>query len=98
MKLLPSDNGPTTKRLKLEQIDNQSSASIVEEITRGKIELEQEKKKAEEKIVNLEAKTNELENAKNELEKTLKVLRTDQTKKESQIAELTKTLSFYRKF
>ena len=92
------DNAPSTKRLKLEPIEHQSSASLLEEIARGKIELEQDKKNAEKKIVILEAEKQQLENEKNELLESLKISKAENVKKETQIVELTETLKFYRKF
>ena len=91
------DNGPSTKRLKVEPIEHQSSASIVEEIARGKFELEQDKKNAEKKIVILEAQNKELEEKKSELEESLKISNSEHAKKNSQIVELTKALTTYRK-
>ena len=95
--LFSSDNAPSTKRPKLEPMEHQSSASIVEEIARGKFELEQDKKDAEKKIVILEAEKKELEVQKTELEKTLKISKTENLKKNAQIAELTEALASYRK-
>ena len=91
------DNIPSTKRLKLEPIEHQSSASIVEEIARGKFELEQDKKNAEKKIVILEAQNKELEEKKIELEESLKISNSEHAKKNAQIVELTKALTTYRK-
>ena len=78
-------------------MEHQSSASIVEEIARGKFELEQDKKDAEKKIVILEAEKKELEVQKTELENTLKISKTENLKQNAQIAELTEALASYRK-
>ena len=95
--MLPSDNGPT-KRLKLEQLEHQSGAAIVEEITRGKIELEEEKKKAEQKIANLEAEKKELQIEKNELLKSLEIFKADHMKNKTEIVEMKEIISVYREF
>ena len=91
------DNAPSTKRLKLEPIEHQSSASIVEEIARGKFELEQDKKNAEKKIVILEAKNKELDNEKNRLLEDLNVSKAENAKKNDQINELMQAITSYRK-
>ena len=92
-----SENTPSSKRLKLEPIEHQSSASIVEEIARGKFALEQDKKDAEKKIVILEAEKKKLEDKNSELDETLKILKAENLKKNAQIVELKEIMTSYRK-
>ena len=97
LNIYPSENTPSTKRLKLEPIEHQSSASIVEEIARGKFALEQDKKNAEKKIIILEAQKKKLEDKNSELDETLKILKDENLKKNAQIVELKEIMTSYRK-
>ena len=93
-----SENTPSTKRLKLESIEYQSSVEIVKELARGNIELEQDKKNAEKKIVDLETEKKELELQNKELMEKLKEARNEIEKTNAKNVVLMDALTSYRKF
>ena len=95
----PSDNASAAKRSKVDDlIEKQSSASILEEIARGKFKAEQDMKNAEKKMGDLEATKKQLEDEKNGLLKSLEVSEAANVKKDAQIVELTEAVTCFRKF
>ena len=94
-----SDNASAAKRSKVDDlIEKQSSASILEEIARGKFKAEEDMKNAEKRIGDLEAEKKKLQEEKSGLSKSLEVSKAANVKKDAQIVELTEAVTCFRKF
>ena len=93
------DNAPSTKRLKLQPIEEQSSASIVEEIGDRLRRQETELKNAEAVISQLKEKNTNLKAEKEKLRKIAQKYKNSSSENlKRRVSQLSKALAGYRKW